>query len=170
MTIDEIKTQLEQLQPLTDQQIQAKVDAGADAGELLAEEAAKEPQRRALQFQLNTLEKKAAEARRLEAQKALAKLHSQMEKVEGHAAEQVAAAWDAVKALGNALEAFRRESDEHARLSRNAQQQARQAGLHVTDTAGLWLSAHPMEVAIIGVLHPFRRGQPFNTKLIEQEA
>ena len=167
--IQEIKAEIEQLTPLSDADIQMKVDAGQDAGELLEIEATKETQRRALQFKLNTLEKQEAETRKLDAQRALDKLQIQIEKVEGRAGEQVAIAWAAIQALGNALAAFQQESDEHTRLSQNAKQQANQAGQTATETAGLWLSAQPMEAALIGALQPFRRGKPFNAKLVELE-
>ena len=169
MTIQKIKAEIEQLAPLSDQQIQAKVDAGQDPGELLAEESTKENQRKALGFKLASLEKQEAETRKLQAGKALDAIEKKKAVVEDKASEQLAIAWGAIQALGDALAAFQQASDEHMRLSQDAQQQARRAGLTVTETSGLWLSAKPMEDALVGALQPYRRPKPFDAKLVGLE-
>lgn len=167
MTIQDIKQQLAALAPLSDAAIQAQVDAGADASELLAVEAEKETQRRALQFQLNSLEKKQAESEQLQAKKELDALEKQREKAKAQAQAAINRLPEVVELLRKAMAEFQVAAGDYAALSQDAHRASRKAGVSLSEQGRLHPIVQPFEKQMLDAIQPYRRPKFFDEQAVE---
>lgn len=166
--IDAIKKQLSELVALSDADIQQLVDGGADAGALLAAEAEKENQRRALQFQLNSLEKKAAESDRVAARKELDAVLMQQEAAKAQAQDAVNRVYLAAETVAAAIADFQVAAGDYAELAGDAHSLSRRAGVAPQEQTRLHPELATFERKIIAALSPYRRAKVFDEVSISE--
>ncbi|WP_417514809.1 hypothetical protein [Marinobacter sp.] len=167
--LEQLQDEQAQLAPVSDAEIQRLVDAGEDPERLIEKEEEKAARRRVLQFRINSLEKKQAEENRNAASKELKAIDAKLDETTDQARAVMADAWQAARAIREAVERFKSLGDTYAAQANEAALLAKRAGVNRDDTRGLWMDSNALEKTLIEALAPYRGTKPFIFKMINNE-
>ena len=167
--LEQLRHEQAEIAPVSDAEIQRLVDAGEDPERLIEKEEEKAARRRVLQFRINSLEKKQAEENRKAASKELKALDAKLDDTTEQARAIVADAWQAARAICEAVDRFKAVAEDYSGLSSEAALLARRAGIQRDDMRGLWMDSNALEKALVEALAPYRGPKPFIFKMINSE-
>lgn len=168
--VENLRTQMAELAPLSDSAIQKQVDAGADPAELLAVEKQKAEQRQILQFSLNSAEKRLLESRQEVARTQMAKAQAQQAKAQANAQAAIDNAASVLRQLAESFKDFEAARVEFANAIGDCKMIARTGGIRFDEGfTDLFPAVMPLDKMLDEILHKYRRAKPFNCQGIEPE-
>ncbi|CAM5208086.1 hypothetical protein [Alishewanella longhuensis] len=123
----ELENKILQLQPLTDEQLQQQIDAGADAQQLIEQEARNTIALRLAKLELKSVNDKLNAERKAEAGKQIASGKQQREKIKADAVESLKRMIKAMDALESELAVFDGLSEQAATLAHHINRLSRES-------------------------------------------